>query len=110
MYYVDLGGIAEIHIVPDPGGVTDGIRASGFRFPMLFRYEWLSKQRVRKAYRITSLTVVVLACQNYLINLFENILIGFLFSPHPCSTSSLILFVLASSLLPIFQSVRLLRG
>ena len=49
-------------------GVTDGIRASGFRFPMLFRYEWLSKQRVHKACRITSLTVVFLECQNYFTN------------------------------------------
>ena len=31
MYYADLGGNAEIRIVPDPGGVTDGIRA---RFPI----------------------------------------------------------------------------
>ena len=46
-------------------GVTDGIRASGFRFPMLFWYEWLSKQRVRKTCRITSLMVVFLECQNY---------------------------------------------
>ena len=57
-YYVDLGGNAEICIVPDPG-VSQMVSEHGFRFPMLFRYEWLSKQRVRKACRITSLTVVV---------------------------------------------------
>ena len=70
VYYADLGGNAEIRIVPDPGGVTDGIRASGFRFPMLFPYESLSKERVRKARRITLLTVVFLECQTILLNLF----------------------------------------
>ena len=57
-YYVDLGGNAEIYIVPDPW-VLQMVSEHGFRFPMLFRYEWLSKQRVRKACRITSLTAVV---------------------------------------------------
>ena len=57
-YYVDLGGNAEIYIVLDPW-VLQMVSEHGFRFLMLFRYKWLSKQRVRKACRTTSLTVIV---------------------------------------------------
>ena len=57
-YYVDFGGNAGICIVPD-AGASQMVSEHGFRFPKLFRYEWLSKQRVRKACRITLLTVVV---------------------------------------------------
>ena len=47
-------------------GASQVVSEPGSETLRLFRYNWLSKQRVRKACRITSLTVVVVVCQKIL--------------------------------------------